>query len=134
MTDHELFAREHEFAKELSEIESQIAKLKKRKIELNQLLDKCQSKRWIRANNVTLDDITISDRSLANSIALKIPKDMPFFLVVNQFKDWMQENDIRTRYFEWNMHIYNRLEFYESNRLPSGRVARIEDVPGYVEI
>jgi len=133
VTDHELFAREHEFAKELSEIESQITKLNKREIELNQLLDKCQSKRWIRANNVTLDDITISG-SLADSIARKVPNDMPYFTVVNQFKDWMQKNDIRTRYFEWNKRIYNRLEFYESNRLPSRRVARIEDVPGYVEI
>ncbi len=134
MTDQELFSREAEFAEELCWIELEIKNRENRKFELTQLLNKCDSKRWIQANKVTLDDIQISSKSVANSIARKVPDNMPFFMDVHSFGQWMRENDIQTRYFEWNNRIYYRLEFFVTNRLPSNQWAHIKDVPGYVEI
>jgi hypothetical protein len=57
---------------------------------------------------------------------------MPLFSDVWQFGKWMKENDIQTRYFEWNKCIYHRLEFLEKGSLPHGHAAKIEDCPGYL--
>ena len=99
------------------EIEAMVERMRPLEDELvalrSQLRD-AVSREWIAANGVTLEDVQ-----------LPWGDDIPVFLTVYKFGDWMRSTGCKKRWAEWNGALYSSAE------LMAGRMAR--DAPGLLE-
>ncbi len=79
---------------ELASVQQQIEPLVRRASELQRQIATLRAKAWITSNNVTRDDVQLSD----------VPGS--YFGHIKQFADWLNSTGCRKRFCEWNTRIY----------------------------
>lgn len=80
---------------EIKRLEEEMRPLERRKWVLHESLRCLKSIAFIRANNITLDDVEMSSG-----------EDKPWFGICTEFGKWLKETGCQKRFCEWNHHIY----------------------------
>jgi hypothetical protein len=98
-------------------VENEIANLEAKRRHHAEKLRAIKSLQWIRANEVTRDNIQFS-----SGVGI------PFFMMFADFAYWMRNNNNDKRFCEWNQAIYFRAEVIDGI-LKSRTVGNIKDLP-----
>lgn len=106
-----------EIEAEIADIAAKLKPLGERIEELERVKRKLVSRNWIAANNVTRDQVELSDGD-----------DKPFFCDVFEFGKWMKENNVKKRFCEWNGLIYFTAEII-AGKMDRNASACIDHLP-----
>lgn len=121
MSKYKGYAKNDE-AMSITGLEIKIDGLAKQIVPLNAALRIAESQlkalkaqRWIAANNVTRDQVEMSDKD-----------DHPYFGTASDFGEWMKENSHK-RFYEWNTQIYFVSELH-AGRMDPNDTATLDDL------
>lgn len=84
-----------EIEADLERLNEAIRPLAKDRESVERELREAKSKEWIRVNNVTHDKIRLSSGN-----------DVPWFIDIYSFSDWLNKHDVTIEFCEWNNRIY----------------------------
>lgn len=109
----------NDMIRELADVDSKIGPLLIRQKQLHREIDDARSRRFIAANNITIDDVALSSGG-----------GQPWHWTFAQFGEYLTKTKCMKKWAEWNGRLYNAHEVM-AGYMTEYAIGRIEHVPGY---